>query len=351
MLIKECKNSLLSPLKLIFEKSIQEAKIPEIWKLAHVTAIFKSGSKSRSENYRPISLTSVPGKIMERLIRDEIVNHMKQNQLFSKSQHGFLAGRSSTALDQGDDVDVIYLDFCKAFDMVPHKRLLKKLWAYGIRGNVHAWVKDFLTNRSQLVKINGASSEPVNVTSGIPQGSVLGTILFLIYINDLPDTIAAIIKLFADDAKVYRSISTVENVNEVQNSVNQSKSWADIWEMLFNLKKCKHLHIGARQQPATYTMNSGQEQYEIEKVSSEKDLGVIMDKALNFSEHISSKINKANRNLGLIFRTFTYMDKEMFLNLYNQLSVRMWSMRLLCVRLSTRKIWLPLKTYKGEPQN
>ena len=94
MLIKECKNSLLSPLKLIFEKSIQEAKIPEIWKVAHVTAIFKSGSKSRSENYRPISFTSVPGKIMERLVRDEIVNHMKQNQLFSKSQHGFLAGRS-----------------------------------------------------------------------------------------------------------------------------------------------------------------------------------------------------------------------------------------------------------------
>ena len=143
----------------------------------------------------------------------------------------------TTALDQGDDFDVIYLDFCKAFDKLPHKRLLKELWGYGIRGNVHAWVKDFLTNRSQLVKINGASSEPVNVTSGVPLGSVLGPILFLIYINDLPDTIAAIIKLFADDAKVYRSISTVENVNEVQNSVNQSKSWADIWEMLFNLKK------------------------------------------------------------------------------------------------------------------
>ena len=107
----------------------------------------------------------------------------------------------------------IHLDFCKAFDKVPHKRLLKKLWGYGIRGNVHAWVKDFLTNRSQLVKINDASSEPVNVTSGVPQGSVLGPILFLIYINDLADTISAIIKLFADNVKVYRSISTVENVN------------------------------------------------------------------------------------------------------------------------------------------
>ena len=153
MLTKECKKSLLSPLKLIFEKSIQEAKIPEIWKLAHVAAIFKSGSKSKSENYRHISLTSVPGKIMERLICDKIVDHIKRNQLFSKSQHGFLAGRSyttklleflediTTVLGQGDDVDVIYLDFCEAFDKVPHKRLLKKLWGYGIRGNVHEWVK------------------------------------------------------------------------------------------------------------------------------------------------------------------------------------------------------------------
>ena len=126
----------------------------------------------------------------------------------------------TTALDQGDDVDVIYLDFCKAFDKVPDKRLLKKLRGYGIRGNVHAWVKDFLTNRSQLVKINGASSEPVNVTSGVPRGSVLGHIIFLVCIHDIPDTIAAIMKLFADDAKVYRSISTVEYVHEVQNSIN-----------------------------------------------------------------------------------------------------------------------------------
>ena len=192
-----------------------------------MTAIFKSGSKSRSENYRHISLTLVPGKIMERLICDEIVNHMKQNQLFFKIATWIPTGSScttqilefmediTTALDQGNDFDVIYLDFCKAFDKVPHKRLLKKLWGFGIRENVHAWVKDSLTNWSRLVKLNGATSEPVNVTSGVPQGSVLGPILFLIYINDLPDTIAAIIKLFADDVKVYRSISTVENVNEV----------------------------------------------------------------------------------------------------------------------------------------
>ena len=146
---------------------------------------FKPGSKYKPENYRPIRLTSVPGKLLKTLVRDKIVDHMKRNQLFLRSQHGFHAGRSctsqlleclediTTGLDQGDDVDVIYLDFCNAFGKVPHKRLLKKLLGYGIRGNIHAWVKDSLKNRTQLVKINCISSEPVNVTSGVPQGSVL----------------------------------------------------------------------------------------------------------------------------------------------------------------------------------
>ena len=218
-------------------------------------------------------------------------------------------------LDQGDDVDVICLDVCKAFNKVPHKRLLKKLWGYGIRGNIHTLVKDFLTNRTQQVKVNDSSSEPVKVTSGVPQGSVLGPVLFLIYINDLTCTIAVIIKIFADDAKIYGSISTVEHVQEVQVSIDQSEMWAEIWEMFFNLKKCKHLHTGSRYQPTMYTVKSGQEQIEIEKVSSEKDLGVIMDKALKFGEHISTKINKANRNLGIVFRIFAYKNEEMFLNL------------------------------------
>ena len=316
-ILKECKRAMPKPLKIIFEKSVKECKIPDIWKSAYVTAIYKFGPKSKPENYRPISLTSVPGKILERLIRDELVSHMKANNLFSCSQHGFLAGRScttqllefledvTTALDNGEDVDVIYPDFCKAFDKVPHKRLLRKLWGYGIRGNVHAWIQDFLSDRKQHVRINGNLSDPVKVTSGVPQGSVLGPILFLIYINDLPEVISTIMKLFADDAKIYRSISTIQHVELLQLSVDEAVAWAGTWEMFFNLKKCKHLHIGTRQEPASYQMKCGQDITNIEKVSSEKDLGVIVDQALNFSEHINSKVNKANRNLGMIFRTFT----------------------------------------------
>ena len=142
----------MCPLNTIFEKSLNESVLPQIWKQANVTAIYKKGDKSIPENYRPISLTSVPCKLMERLIRDKLVEHMSRNNFFSPFQHGFISGKScvtqllefldeiTEALGQEEDVDVIYLDFSKVFDKVPHKRLMKKLWGYGIRGQVYNWI-------------------------------------------------------------------------------------------------------------------------------------------------------------------------------------------------------------------
>ena len=206
---------MLLPLQLIFIKSLNEGKIPDVWKVGHISAIHKNGPRTKAENYRPISLTSVPGKILERLTRDEIVDHKTKNDFFSPEQHGFMSGRSCTTqllefledlteiLDNGKDIDVIYLDFCKAFDKVPHRRLLKKLWAYGIRGQIHQWIKEFLSNRIQKVIVEGKESVTAKVTSGIPQDSVLGPILFLVFITDLPSVIQALKKFFADDAKLY----------------------------------------------------------------------------------------------------------------------------------------------------
>ena len=173
--------------------------------------------------------------------------------------HGFMAGKScvtqllefleylTEALDQDKDVDIIYLvDFCKAFDKVPHKRLFKKLYNYGITGKVHQLVKEFLSGGKQRVVINGSKSNWQVVSSRIPQGSVLGPVLFLIFINDLHEVISVCIKLFADDAKLYTTVNSIEKIQCLQENLGSAVEWANAWNMFYNDAKCYHLHIGSR---------------------------------------------------------------------------------------------------------
>jgi retron-type reverse transcriptase len=178
---------------------MDKGEIPEDWKNANVTAIFKKGGKNSPGNYRPVSLTSNICKIMERIIKDDIVNFLEKNQLIFNSQHGFRNKRScltnllefvehvAEELDKGEPVDVIYLDFQKAFDKVPHKRLLEKLRAIGIRGILLNWIKQWLSGRKQRVVIKGKTSNWKEVRSGVPQGSILVPLLFIIIIrpNDI----------------------------------------------------------------------------------------------------------------------------------------------------------------------
>ena len=323
--LRDCADSLDLPLSIIFNKSLQETHLPPPWKDANVKALYKSkGKKIDPGNYRPISLTSVICKIMESIIRDDIIDHMMRNKLLCDEQHGFVPGRScvtqllncleewTNLLDQGYPVDIIYMDFQKAFDSVPHRRLLMKAKAYGIDGYVLGWLEDFLVGRRQRVMIGKETSNWTDVLSGIPQGSVLGPLLFVIYINDIPTGIQSLMKIFADDTKIYRALKSLIDTTSLQEDINTIENWSEKWQMPFNVPKCHALPLGFNNKKEGYTVNNTQ----IDSVETEKDLGIFIDEKLDFNRHVLEIVKKANRTLGCIRRTIKYKDREIILPLY-----------------------------------
>ena len=329
--IKELADELARPLKLLFNKTLSEGKIPESWKIANVRPIFKKGNKSSPGNYRPVSLTSILCKVFESFIRDALNNHLVKNNLLSQNQFGFSKGRSCTSqllvtinewmsyIDDKIPVDAAYLDFRKAFDSVPHKRLLTKLHGYGIRGNVLNWIADFLSGRTQYVSINEASSKPVPVVSGVPQGSVLGPCLFVYFINDLPEVSQSFIKIFADDTKVYAPIYSQEDTDKLQGSINKLVEWSETWLISFNSDKCKMLHLGKNNPKHNYTIKEGDTTVTLSETICEKDLGVSIDPELKFRDHIHLTIKKARRISGMILRNMTYKNKSIMSPLFKAL--------------------------------
>jgi hypothetical protein len=219
-------------------------------------------------------------------------------------------------LDGRNAVDILYLDFRKAFDSVPHERLLLKMKAYGITGNILHWTRSFLTNRIQKVKVGSAWSSEGKVLSGIPQGSILGPVLFTIFINDLPDCVQSSCKIFADDTKIY---GKTDNSQCLQDDIDRMQRWTEVWNLYFNAEKCKVLHLGKNNPCNNYTMTLNGTTTNIMTCNEEKDLGVTFDKALTFDPHIQNSINKANKMVGLIKRTFTFLDRDTFNKLYKAL--------------------------------
>ena len=200
----------------------------------------------------------------------------------------------------GQQTDLILLDFSKAFDKVSHEKLLFKLHQYGIRHETLQWIKAFLSNRLQQVVVDNDKSDTVPVTSGVPQGSVLGPILFLIYINDLPDEVRSKVRLFADDTAVYLAVTNLNDAQQLQQDLDKLQLWEDRWDMEFNPSKCTVIQVTRSKKliPSVYTLHG----HILETVSSAKYLGVNLTNDLNWSNHVQQVSSSANRSLGFLKR-------------------------------------------------
>ena len=314
----------------VYNRSLSEGKLPYDWKCGEVVGLYKKGSRMDVRNYRPVSLTCIACKVMESLIKDHLMNYFNRNNLFSSRQFGFLKKRSTIlqllrfmdelteSVDKGEEYHIIYTDVEKAFDRVPHKKLLHKLKMYRVEGDILNWIEEFLTGRKFRVRVNESLSDWHTVESGVPQGSILGPLLFIIYINDMMESEnkEENILLFADDSKLYRNIASEGDCLMLQKSINRVSKWFDCWEMKVNAEKCSVLRINNRHKiNYSYKINGN----EIMDVNFARDLGVIFDTKLSFKQHVQKIVGRAYMNMGLIKRNFDLIDKKSFLCLYKSL--------------------------------
>ena len=263
-----------------------------------------------------------------------MVQHLVENDLCTTQQHGFTNGRSCLTnlletfeswievVDKGYSVDVIFLDFQEAFDKVLNTRLLQKLSAYGIEGKVLCWIADFLSDRKMRIMVRGEYSEWVDVISGVPQGSVLGHILFLSYVNDIPETVNCSIKMFADDTKLnvllnlFRTVKTIDDCNILQNDLNTLSQWTNDWLLSFNVDKCKVMHIGKNNPKLDYTMRTENENRMLIETSEENDLGVWITNDLKHEKQVIAASQRAMAVLRSVRRAFVRFDIETFSIIY-----------------------------------
>ena len=332
-MIHMCGDSIIPPLKKIFDSAIRTGHFPDSWKKGNIVPVHKKESKNLVKNYRPISLLPIFGKIFEKVIYDNLFNYLQVNNLLSEKQSGFRKGDSCisqliaithnlyNSFDGNPSLDTrgVFLDISKAFDKVWHKGLLYKLKCYGVEGDLYNILDNYLTNRKQKVVLNGQSSSWLGVNAGVPQGSVLGPLLFLIYINDLPDLIVSDAKLFADDTSIFSTVVDESRSSVVlNNDLTAVKNWAFQWKMAFNPdpnKQATEVVFSHKRNPVNHpTLFFNDSPVAI--APFQKHLGMILDEKLNFNPHLNEKISKANKGICLIKLLRCYLPRKALFDIY-----------------------------------
>jgi hypothetical protein len=326
--VRLCSSALATPLTITFNKSLNDGIFPDIWKCTKVTPIHKSGDKREVTNYRPISVLNWFAKIFESLIYRSAYRHFRP--LLSEKQHGFIRGKSTNtnllvyttylcnSFDCRGQVDTVYTDFSKAFDRVNHLILLAKISHLGIHGSLYRWFASYLLNRSQFVALYGYDSTPFIMTSGVPQGSNLGPLLFLIYINDLLTIISSECLAFADDLKMYRCVKNNNECKALQNDVDLVIEWCTLNLMKLNVSKCCVISFTKNKSPIIYDYKVLG--CKLERVKIVNDLGVTYDSVLSFRPHYDYICGKANRMLAFIIRNAKpFKDTRSWIILYTTL--------------------------------
>jgi ribonuclease P/MRP protein subunit RPP40 len=325
-LLQGTKEEICKPLCILYKQSLSLGQVPLDWKRANITPIWKKGPKTFAGNYRPINLVSIIVKILESLLKDAMIKYLRTHRLLRASQHGFVPGKScltnlleyyefvTSKVDQGEPVDSIYLDFSRAFDKVAHARLMKKIRNYGFHSKICDWIESWLSGRQQRVVINGKCSDWIDVISSVVQGSVLGPLLFVIFIDDLDEWVfpLSIPFKFADDTKLTRSLKSHDDANRLQEALDRAVDWANLWQMTFNVDKCCVIHFGNSNPNTVYKMEGS----DLKCVEEEKDLGVLTNKSLKPKSNCAKAAKKANGILGQMKRTFTFSDRSILIRLY-----------------------------------
>lgn len=331
-LLRMCSSSIAAPLCNMFQSSMDRGIFPESWKEANISSVYKKLEDFLKTNYRPISLLSCISKVMERVVFNEIYNYCVINRLFNERNSGFKHGDSTVYqltnivhrlyknMDDECETCMVFLDVSKAFDKVYHKGLLFKLRQIGISGCLLLWLESYISNRRQRVVVDGIHSPWTSTNAGVPQGSILGPLLFLIFINDISDNILSDVFIFADDTSLMRKIEDIKlDFNIINRDLHTLSEWADQWRVTFNASKTEYMIFSLKHSTFNYPvlrLNN----VPITRVSAHKHLGLTLDSKLTWNEHVTDITNKASKRIGNIKRVRSIIPRRTAEHLYMYLT-------------------------------